>query len=246
MKKFSVADVRNYYTSEKARKDRDSHIFLYYCIRPFSFRLSAFFLNSGLGPNHITWFTYFMIISIASLFSYGSYETFIVGSILLYFRGLFDAVDGNMARALGVSDRYGEFIDATAGYLFTGTVFFAIGIGLTFGHYDGILSNKINYDIMIVVSGVTSLFFVLSGTVSMKAKNLLQISNLGIPKTVTKGKYFIFRLAKSYKDLFIPMAIIASFFKLIDTLLLISFVVSVLSFLYVFVFSVVRFRRLQK
>ena len=150
-KKFSVTDVRKYYTSEKAQKDLDSHIFLYYCIRPFSFRLSAFFLNLGLSPNHITWFTYFVIISIASLFSYGSYETFVVGSVLLYFRGLLDAVDGNMARASGVSSKYGEFIDAVAEYLLAGAVFFAIGIGLTFGHYSGTLSDKIDYNIMVVV-----------------------------------------------------------------------------------------------
>ena len=62
-----------------------------------------------IRPNHLTFFGFLMSIVVAYFFAVGD---FITGGITLIFAGLFDMVDGMVARKLGDVTEFGAFFDS--------------------------------------------------------------------------------------------------------------------------------------
>ncbi len=62
-----------------------------------------------IRPNHLTFFGFLMSIVVAYFFAVGE---FVIAGIMLIFAGLFDMVDGMVARKLGEATEFGAFFDS--------------------------------------------------------------------------------------------------------------------------------------
>lgn len=64
----------------------------------------------GISPNVVTIFGFFLMVGIAVVLAQGY---LFWGGILMIVAGLFDAVDGTLARMMGRTSRFGAFLDST-------------------------------------------------------------------------------------------------------------------------------------
>ncbi len=69
-----------------------------------------FVAKSGLGPNAITIIGFLLNFPVAYVLGQG---WFLWGGFLILFAGLFDMLDGAVARATGKSSKFGAFLDST-------------------------------------------------------------------------------------------------------------------------------------
>jgi CDP-diacylglycerol--glycerol-3-phosphate 3-phosphatidyltransferase len=68
------------------------------------------FSSLGVSPNVITIVGFFLMIGIAIILAQGY---LFLGGILIIIVGLFDAMDGTLARMMGRTSRFGAFLDST-------------------------------------------------------------------------------------------------------------------------------------
>ncbi|WP_457601214.1 CDP-alcohol phosphatidyltransferase family protein, partial [Hydrogenivirga sp.] len=84
------------------------------------------FLSSrGVSPNLIT-FTGFGLIALGSLSLYQG--MYLLSLLLLGFGALLDAVDGAVARKLGIESDFGAFLDSTVDRFSDALPFLALGV----------------------------------------------------------------------------------------------------------------------
>jgi CDP-diacylglycerol--glycerol-3-phosphate 3-phosphatidyltransferase len=93
--------------------------------------LAGFLLHLGLKPDTVTVLGFAGNLIAAWLIARG---LLIVGGVLVLFFGLFDAVDGSMARLSGAESRFGAFLDSSLDrfseiVLFLGILFLSLRIG---------------------------------------------------------------------------------------------------------------------
>ena len=72
-------------------------------------RIIAFLIFLRVRPNHLTFFGFLMSITVAWAFAMGSFR--LAGGLLII-AGLFDMVDGMVARKLGSESPFGAFFDS--------------------------------------------------------------------------------------------------------------------------------------
>jgi CDP-diacylglycerol---glycerol-3-phosphate 3-phosphatidyltransferase len=65
---------------------------------------------TGITPNALTSIGFILTILTAVLLGFGY---FLVGGIVLFFAGMFDMLDGSLARATDQSSKFGAFLDST-------------------------------------------------------------------------------------------------------------------------------------
>jgi len=113
MKRVTVSDVRRSYTSEKARMDLISHLWLYLVLRPLSFYITPLFINLGFSANAVTALGLLPLIGglVFILLGAANPFNFIIGAVLMNIWLLFDCIDGNVARTQGQSSTFGELFD---------------------------------------------------------------------------------------------------------------------------------------
>ncbi len=92
-------------------------------VRRWAERLVGRFRDSALTPNMLTLFG--LLITTAGAASVALGHLFIGGCVLL-FAGLFDILDGALARAAGKVYRYGAFLDSTVDRYSEGVVYFGL------------------------------------------------------------------------------------------------------------------------
>jgi CDP-diacylglycerol--glycerol-3-phosphate 3-phosphatidyltransferase len=99
-------------------------------------------IEAGLTPNRITTISTFLIIASGAAFALGALERgalHVAGAFLLL-SGLFDLLDGKVARRGGMSTRFGAFYDSSMdrlgeGVLFTGiAIFYMASAIMSFGN----------------------------------------------------------------------------------------------------------------
>ncbi len=81
------------------------------------------FVALGISPNALTVAGFMGILAIAVVIGAG-YEA--VGGVLIIFAGLFDAVDGTLARLTGRVTKFGAFLDSTLDRWADGALLFAV------------------------------------------------------------------------------------------------------------------------
>jgi phosphatidylglycerophosphate synthase len=95
-----------------------------------SIRIVRFLYNKRITPNQITVFSIIMSFVSAYSFSIGSNVSCLVGAFLLELFYIFDSVDGQLARAKGLSSHGGKYLDVFCNFLVPPVVLFGIGIGV--------------------------------------------------------------------------------------------------------------------
>ncbi len=77
---------------------------------PFIHRVFPFLFKRAVNPNLLTVLGAFVSFAAGTAFALGH---FFVGGLLILFGGLFDLVDGVVARHFGISTTFGAFLDST-------------------------------------------------------------------------------------------------------------------------------------
>jgi CDP-diacylglycerol--glycerol-3-phosphate 3-phosphatidyltransferase len=86
------------------------------------------FSSLGVSPNVITIVGFFLMIGIAIVLAQGY---LFLGGILIIIVGLFDAMDGTLARMMGRTSRFGAFLDSTLDRYSEAVLFFGLFIYLS-------------------------------------------------------------------------------------------------------------------
>lgn len=82
-------------------------------------------VKAGLTPNRITTISILLIVSSGALFALGALHW---GGALLLLSGLFDLLDGKVARSSGQASKFGAFYDSSMDRLGEGALFTGIAI----------------------------------------------------------------------------------------------------------------------
>jgi phosphatidylglycerophosphate synthase len=96
----------------------------------FSIRIVRFLYNKSITPNQVTVFSIILSFVSAFSFSLGSNISCLVGAFLLELFYIFDSVDGQLARAKGLSSHGGKYLDVFCNFLVPPVVLFGVGIGV--------------------------------------------------------------------------------------------------------------------
>ena len=87
--------------------------------------LAAGLVRAGLTPNRITTISIMLIVGSGALFALGALHW---GGALLLLSGLFDLLDGKVARSSGQTSKFGAFYDSSMDRLGEGALFTGIAI----------------------------------------------------------------------------------------------------------------------
>ncbi len=96
--------------------------------RPLSFYFSIPFIK--FNPNFLSLIMIIINILALAFLCYGSYNTLIIGSLLVCFSFFFDYVDGNVARYQGKTSIRGKYLDFISMIIITSMIYIALGIGV--------------------------------------------------------------------------------------------------------------------
>jgi phosphatidylglycerophosphate synthase len=83
---------------------------------PMAKQIVRFLKNTPVTPNQVTYFSVLVGFSSGYAFSFASQASLVLGGILLEITLVLDCVDGQLARAKGMSSEWGRLIDGIAGY----------------------------------------------------------------------------------------------------------------------------------
>lgn len=100
-------------------------------LRPISFLVSSLFVLFGVGANTASIISLFFSLSscgliVGCIFS-GIDLLFYLSIACFFIWGVLDCVDGNIARSIK-KEKYGDFLDAIAGYIYPGFFFVLFGM----------------------------------------------------------------------------------------------------------------------
>jgi len=100
-------------------------------VRPLASLIVRGVFRTGIMPNHLTFVSFFLSVAAAFVYAVGRPAYVVLGGSLAMLSDIFDNADGMLARAKGLSSRYGAFLD-----LFLDRICdFAVLTGVTFGIY---------------------------------------------------------------------------------------------------------------
>jgi phosphatidylglycerophosphate synthase len=96
--------------------------------RPVADRIARKLIPTAVTPNQVTAICCFLGLSAAATLSLGSWPALILGGLLLQLSIVVDCVDGQLARAKGLTSQWGEVFDHTSDDLIFLLVSFAVGL----------------------------------------------------------------------------------------------------------------------
>jgi phosphatidylglycerophosphate synthase len=96
---------------------------------PIAKQIVGFLKNTPVTPNQVTYFSVMVGFASGYAFSFSTPMFLILGGILLEATLVLDCVDGQLARAKGMSSDWGRLIDGIAGYF----AYLAVVVGLIKG-----------------------------------------------------------------------------------------------------------------
>lgn len=123
---------------ERSLKSVSSYPFLHkyipvdrYIVRPPASLIVRAVFPTSVTPNQLTLASFFLALVAGAVFATGRPAGFALGGCLAMVSAIFDNADGMLARAKGLTSRYGAFLD-----LFLDRIAdFAVLTGVTFGIY---------------------------------------------------------------------------------------------------------------
>ncbi len=244
---FTLKDIRNQYTFEKQLQDKNTNFWVYLFNRKLSFYPTWLFLRLGLSANQITLLSIIVGLVGCVYFSFGGRDNFIIGAIFINVWAILDCVDGNMARLLNSSNKYGWFLDSITGFLLNSVLLFSLGIGIYFNNDNFIhvlsamfkLSNPQIISISVLIIGclgsISALFYALIIHLYKNIftrdlfdlKTIRNNSNSFIGKIIAVARYFTgFGLIE-------PLLIFAALFNYVSIIVLVFGPINVIAAVYV-------------
>jgi len=104
---------------------------------PIAQRIVGFLKNTAVTPNQVTYFSVLTGFASGYAFSFASPVSLILGGFLLEATLVLDCVDGQLARAKGMTSEWGRLIDGIAGYFAYLAVIYGLVLG--FPEYSQVL-----------------------------------------------------------------------------------------------------------
>lgn len=129
-------------------------------------KIVAFIIFLKIRPNHLTFLGFLMSIVVASVFARGD---FVLAGFLLIIAGLFDMVDGMVARTLGDETPFGAFFDSIMDRY--SDLIMYLGLIIYYGSV-----NRMNY---VVLVGVVMMGSVLTSYARARAESLIPQCKVG-------------------------------------------------------------------
>ncbi len=124
---MTIKEMFNRFKKPGEREDKN-HPFTYHMARYLSYWITIPFVYLPFTPNQITLLTNILQASSIFVVAYADGYNKLFGVLIFYIGGIFDFVDGNIARYKSQSSIKGLFYDQI-GHVFIGPLFY-IGIGL--------------------------------------------------------------------------------------------------------------------
>jgi CDP-L-myo-inositol myo-inositolphosphotransferase len=115
--------------------------------RPISLKISEMLLKTGITPNQISLFGFFIGILGALFFSFGDYIYLVIGGVLVHLSSIVDGCDGEVARLKLIETKYGGWFDAVLDRYADAIIIF----GMIYGHWI------LHHDIIIWTIGFMAL-----------------------------------------------------------------------------------------
>lgn len=131
-KKVSAFDIRQSYSTEKARSDLVAQTWLYLVLRPLSFHLTPFFINIGFSANVFTLLGLIPLLvgMVFIVLGATSWLNFVIGAVFINIWYLCDAIDGNIARFQSQTSKLGALLDWLVGMIYHTFLPVCLGVGL--------------------------------------------------------------------------------------------------------------------
>jgi phosphatidylglycerophosphate synthase len=106
----------------------------YHFVRPLSYYWAVLFARLDVHPNTVTIMSYFIGVSSAYFFAFGSFYyggwhglmMNIVALLLLFWADIFDCTDGQLARMTGKKSQLGRILDGAAGFVWFIPIYLAL------------------------------------------------------------------------------------------------------------------------
>ena len=105
-----------------------------YLHNPLAASIVQLLKDTSVTPNQVTYFSIFVGLVSAYIFSIGTLKAFFFAGILLEIVLILDCVDGQLARAKECSSDLGRLLDGIAGYVIYLSVLTGIMIGIDKEH----------------------------------------------------------------------------------------------------------------
>ena len=115
--------------------------------RKIAAKVVKYLINTSITPNQITTFSLLLAAFAAVFFSFGIYFFSVIGSILFIISKFLDNVDGQLARELKITSKFGWYYDYftdTASYVL---MFIGISAGIPPGTFEIKIMSIINFDL---------------------------------------------------------------------------------------------------
>lgn len=143
-------------------------------VRPLGPYLAWVALRLGLKPRHVTYFTFGLAWVILAIAAIGGPRGPRLALAMLIAWEVFDVTDGTMARALGVRDNFGGFLDYAGGMVIVAFLPLALAIGV-YASPDGSLARILSRGI--ARPSVASATVLVSGAVVSVISLLMRLVN---------------------------------------------------------------------
>ncbi len=154
---------------EETRKAERFEYLYVYVTRPLSIWLTIPFINTNVTPTDITKVSILFSTFGFFLLSFGQTMFLkVLGWICFFMWGVFDGVDGNLARATNRCSTMGMLWDSVGGYASLVYIYFACGIAAFFD--NNLFSFCDNYW-MLILGGATAVFSIFPRLVMHKRKS---------------------------------------------------------------------------
>lgn len=237
--KTGALNLRDTYTTEKARSDLVCHLWVYLVLRPVSFHLTSALIRIGVSANLCTLAGFIFLVSGMALVLLGfmSNVNLVLGAVLLNVWYLFDVIDGNIARFQGQDSKFGALLDWFVGMVYATLLPVCLGVAL---YLISLSRDVFDFGLglpnwaWLAVGGVDSFSHLLRNIVSMQGRTILgEPSTYAVNAEVSIGA-IIPRAILSFR---LPLFLVASVLGCLGALFILYSGYNLASFLaVVFVF----------
>lgn len=140
-----------------------------YVNRPLASLIVRAVFNTGVTPNGLTFFSFFLGLLAAFFFSRGEYVYFILGGISIQFSSIVDCADGMLARSKDMCSDYGAHLDLFLDRIidFAVIVTISVGISTAFNNIDLLILGLFTAGLIPLNA---SLFYIINSYLQKKEK----------------------------------------------------------------------------
>ena len=213
----SIQELKKSIPPEKMKNDA---LWVSKVVRYPSFYLSLFFLKINWSANHVSYFSAIWAVLSCILLILPSHVFRIMGALAVNFWIFLDCADGNIARVSQHKSRFGEFADATSGYILMAYVYLAMGI-------TAIFEPKISWIVLqshwiVLISAFSSVTNLLARLIHHKLLEALHHDEYysfsgshteSNSNLVTKATFFVWKNV-DVSGFFMPLLLLAVFFQI--------------------------------